>query len=95
MAEHMSWRLGLLAKLTGALRQAGARMMAGTDAPIPGVVPGFSLHDELKLLVAAGLTPYEALRAATANVAEFLGQPAKKCRSDPPSRRATDRGPEA
>jgi imidazolonepropionase-like amidohydrolase len=71
----MSWRLGLLSKLTAAFRQAGARMMAGTDAPIPGVVPGFSLHDELKLLVAAGLTPYEALRTATANVAEFLGQP--------------------
>ena len=46
--------------------------MAGTDAPIPGVVPGFSLHDELWLLVAAGLTPYEALRTATANPSEFL-----------------------
>ena len=37
------------------------------------VVPGFSTHDELNDLVAAGLTPYEALRAATANAAEFLG----------------------
>jgi imidazolonepropionase-like amidohydrolase len=72
MAEHMSWRLGLIQKLTGGLRQAGVRMMAGTDAPIPGVVPGFSLHDELKLLVAAGLTPYEALRTATANPSKFL-----------------------
>ena len=75
MAEHMSWRLGLLSKLTAALGQAGVRMMAGTDAPIPGVVPGFSLHDELKLLVAAGLTPYEALGTATANAGEFLGPP--------------------
>jgi imidazolonepropionase-like amidohydrolase len=32
------------------------------------------LHDELKLLVAAGLTPYEALRTATANPAEFIGR---------------------
>jgi imidazolonepropionase-like amidohydrolase len=38
----------------------------------PSVVPGFSLHDELRELVAAGLTPYEALRAGTANPAEFL-----------------------
>ena len=74
MAEHMTWRLELLSKLTGAFRTAGVRMMAGTDAPIPGVVPGFSLHDELTLLVAAGLTPFEALRTATANPAEFLGR---------------------
>ena len=75
MAEHMTWRLGLLSKLTGALHRAGVRLMTGTDAPIPGVVPGFALHDELRLLVAAGLTPYQALRTATANPAEFLGRP--------------------
>jgi imidazolonepropionase-like amidohydrolase len=74
MAEHMAWRVRLLSTLTGAFRQAGVPMMAGTDAPIPGVLPGFSLHDELKLLVAAGLSPYEALRTATANAAEFLGR---------------------
>jgi imidazolonepropionase-like amidohydrolase len=44
----------------------------GNRRPHPGVLPGFSLHDDLKLLVAAGLTPYEALRTATANAAEFL-----------------------
>jgi imidazolonepropionase-like amidohydrolase len=36
-------------------------------------VPGFSLHRELQALVAAGLTPYEALRTGTAAVADFLG----------------------
>jgi imidazolonepropionase-like amidohydrolase len=72
MLEHMSWRRDLLSKLTGALDEAGVRMMAGTDAPIPGVMPGFSMHDEIRLLVAAGLTPYEALRTATVNPAEFL-----------------------
>ena len=36
-------------------------------------VPGFSLHRELGLMVAAGLTPFEALQAGTANVAQFLG----------------------
>ena len=75
MAEHMTWRFSLLETLTGALRREGVPMLAGTDAPIPGVVPGFSLHDELKLLVGAGLTPYDALRTATANPAEFLGRP--------------------
>jgi hypothetical protein len=74
MAQHMTWRLGVLSKLTGAFDQAGVRMLAGTDSPIPGVLPGFSLHDELKLLVAAGLTPYQALRTATANPAEFIGR---------------------
>jgi len=38
----------------------------------PSVVPGFSLHDELRELVAAGLTTYEALKAATVNPAECL-----------------------
>lgn len=63
----------LLEKLVKGFRDAGVRMLAGTDTPIPSVVPGFSLHDELADLVAAGLTPYEALRTATAEAAEFLG----------------------
>jgi imidazolonepropionase-like amidohydrolase len=72
MAEHMTWRLGLLSKVTAAFHRTGVRMMAGTDAPIPGVLPGYSLHDELTLLVGAGLSPYQALRTATANPATFL-----------------------
>jgi imidazolonepropionase-like amidohydrolase len=39
--------------------------MAGTDTPAAYLYPGFSLHDELALLVQAGLTPFEALRAAS------------------------------
>lgn len=54
------------------LHQAGVPIMAGTDAPMPGVYPGFSLHEELQLLVDAGLTPVEALRAATLEPARFL-----------------------
>lgn len=65
-------RADLLSKLVKGLRDAGVRMLAGTDTPVPSVVPGFSLHDELRELVSAGLTPYEALRTATANAAEFL-----------------------
>jgi len=59
-------------ELTRALHEAGARILLGTDTPNPFVVPGFSIHEELRLLVDAGLTPYEALRAGTAAAAEFL-----------------------
>ncbi len=57
------------------LHQAGVRLMTGTDAsPLRYVIPGFSLHDELRLLVQAGLTPYEALKTATSNPAVFLNR---------------------
>ena len=55
------------------LHDAGAGILLGSDAPQVFNVPGFSLHHELELMVAAGLTPFEALRAGTANVASFLG----------------------
>mgnify|MGYP001814257676 FL=1 len=55
------------------LHDAGAGILLGSDAPQVFNVPGFSLHRELELMVAAGLTPFEALRAGTANVARFLG----------------------
>ena len=53
--------------------EAGVPLLAGTDAPMPNLWPGSSLHDELGLLVEAGLTPAEALRAATLAPARFLG----------------------
>jgi imidazolonepropionase-like amidohydrolase len=58
----------LRVKITRALRDAGARILLGTDM----VVWGFSLHEELHYLVRAGLTPYEAIRAGTYDVADFL-----------------------
>ena len=63
----------LLEQTVKGFRDAGVRLLAGTDALNPCVAPGFSLHDELRNLVEAGLTPYEALRTATVNAAEFLG----------------------
>lgn len=57
-----------------ALHEAGVPILAGTDAPILLVVPGLALHRELELLVEAGLSPAEALRAATSAAAEFLGE---------------------
>jgi hypothetical protein len=61
------------ARLVKALVDAGAPILAGTDTPNPFVVPGFSLHEELGRLVAAGLTPYQALQAATANAGDWIG----------------------
>ncbi|HEY3113316.1 MAG TPA: amidohydrolase family protein [Gemmatimonadaceae bacterium] len=55
------------------LRDAGIKLLAGTDMPQAFVYPGFSLHEELELLVLSGLTPLEALRTATYNPADFLG----------------------
>lgn len=59
-------------RMTRALRDAGARLLLGTDTSNPFVIAGFAVHEELALLVEAGLTPFEALRAGTADAAEFL-----------------------
>lgn len=56
----------------GALHRAGVPILAGTDVGNPLLVPGASLHDELALLVEAGLTPLAALRAATLEPARYL-----------------------
>jgi imidazolonepropionase-like amidohydrolase len=56
------------------LDAAGARIVAGTDEPTPGLAPGFSLHRELELLVKAGLTPMRAIQAATRTAADVLGR---------------------
>jgi imidazolonepropionase-like amidohydrolase len=59
-----------------AMHQAGVPFLAGTDTPgVPYVFPGFSLHEELALLVAeGGFSPLEALQAATRDPARFVGQ---------------------
>jgi imidazolonepropionase-like amidohydrolase len=60
--------------LVGAMRAAGVELLAGTDTMNPYCFPGFGLHEELVWLVRAGLTPLEALQAATRNPARFLGR---------------------
>jgi len=57
---------------TGELHRAGAPIAAGTDTPIGLSIPGYSLHTELQRLVAAGLSPQEALDSATLRPAEFF-----------------------
>jgi imidazolonepropionase-like amidohydrolase len=59
-------------KLAKELHRVGVRIMTGTDAMNPGVVPGFSEHEELRHLIDLGFTPFEAIRAATRYPAEFL-----------------------
>jgi imidazolonepropionase-like amidohydrolase len=60
--------------LVAQMQKNGVHVLAGTDSPAPDVVPGYSLHEELELLVEAGFEPKEALRAATSAAAEFLGK---------------------
>lgn len=60
------------ARLTGDMAKAGVGILAGTDTGDPWTAPGFELHHELELLVKAGLTPAQALRAATSEPAKLM-----------------------
>jgi imidazolonepropionase-like amidohydrolase len=59
--------------LVKAFADAGVPVFTGTDALIPGIVPGFSLHDEFESLAAAGLSNEHILMAATRGASEWLG----------------------
>lgn len=74
-APGAAWvaRPAVLLANTRALHAAGAEVLAGSDAPNPGVVPGASLHHELELLVSAGLPADAVLAAATAAPARRFG----------------------
>lgn len=58
--------------MTGLMHSANIPIAAGTDTPIGFGIPGYSLHSELEMLVRAGMSPLEALRAATVRGAEFF-----------------------
>lgn len=60
-------------RLVQAFHQAGVPIVAGTDAGVSGLIWGYALHDELALLVEAGLSPREALASATRLPARWLG----------------------
>jgi len=70
-------------ELTGILHAAGVAILAGTDTPEPFVTPGFSLHQELEMLVESGLSPSAALQAATLNNAKILRQAEQLGRIEP------------
>ena len=59
-------------ELVGAMHRAGIPLMTGTDAPGKNAFAGFSLHDELSFFVQGGLTPMDALRAATYEPARYF-----------------------
>ena len=72
LAEHKNFEHSKM--LVGEMSRAGVKFIAGTDVLNPYCFPGFSLHDELELLVESGLSPMQALQAATRNAAEFSGK---------------------
>ena len=63
-------------KLIYECQKNGIGLLLGCDAPQVFNVPGFSTHNELGFLVDSGLTPYQALRTGTVNVAQYLNLPA-------------------
>ena len=74
-ADAVNRFIELRRKLIAACNRYGVGLLLGSDAPQVFDVPGFSAHQELKYMVDAGLTPYEALRTGTVNVGVFLDNP--------------------
>ena len=72
-AEQLQRFITLRGRIIKALHEAGAGLALGSDAPQVMNVPGFSALAELEALVAAGLTPYQALEIGTRNVAAYFG----------------------
>lgn len=71
--EDLSADLAFQRSLTLAFQRAGVPLLAGTDSPeVPGMFPGYSIHSELRNLVASGLTPFQAISAATRNAGNFI-----------------------
>jgi imidazolonepropionase-like amidohydrolase len=73
-AERRASYLDLRTWLIRSLHEGGVGIILGSDAPQIGNVPGFSALDELELMEAAGLSPFEALATGTRNVGRYLGE---------------------
>ncbi|ALJ14405.1 amidohydrolase family protein [Sphingopyxis macrogoltabida] len=74
-AVDLSRRVAFEARFVKAMADAGVPLIAGGDAPtIAGLVPGFALHDEIDAMRGAGLTPWQALSAATRTPGEFIAK---------------------
>jgi imidazolonepropionase-like amidohydrolase len=71
-ADAARRNLELTRRIVAGLHAGGVPLMLGTDASVSALVPGFSVHQELEELVAAGLSPTEALQAATSGPARHL-----------------------
>ncbi len=78
LQSWLAWQRGLVETNLESVRvlaSAGVPMLAGTDGGNMGVFQGYSVHRELELLEAAGLSPWAALRSATTHASSFLGHP--------------------
>ena len=73
-AEKVMRFIELRRKMIYDCQHNGVGLLLGSDGPQIFNVPGFSVHHELRYLVDAGLTPFEALQSGTVNVAKYLGQ---------------------
>ncbi|MGH6694688.1 amidohydrolase family protein [Sphingopyxis sp.] len=74
-AVDLSRRVAFEARFVKAMADADVPLITGGDAPtIPGLVPGFALHGEIDAMLSAGLTPWQALSAATRYPGEFIAK---------------------
>ncbi len=85
--EYLAQIVEFNRQLVRAFVAAGIPVVAGTDANVPGVVPGYSMHDELEALTRAGLSNRQALEAATRRPCEWL-QLSAECGTVEPGKRA-------
>ncbi len=67
-------KYSLIHELTRRAHEAGVMIVTGSDAPLPGLHPGLSLHGEMRELVKAGLSYFEALSAATSAAGELVAR---------------------
>jgi imidazolonepropionase-like amidohydrolase len=61
------------AQMVKGMNQAGVPLMVGTDLTVPGIIPGYSVHEEMAIWQEAGITPVDVLRSATIVPARFMG----------------------
>ena len=73
--EHLKRRVTGHALLVKAVHDLGGNLLVGSDTPNPFVIPGVSMHQEMALMVAAGVPPLSVLKAATSTAADVLGRP--------------------
>jgi imidazolonepropionase-like amidohydrolase len=63
-----------MATFVGELHRAGVPLMVGTDLVMPGIVPGYSVHEEMAVWQEAGIPPADVLRSAAIVPARFMGR---------------------
>lgn len=74
-AGSIEYQYKCLMRLTKKMHEAGVPLLVGTDTPFMiGEVNGFSIHDDLRILVECGLSPYEAIGCGTKNAGSFIQQ---------------------